>query len=165
MEFEFAKDDLSDGQVIALLKLHLAEMHKHSPAESVHALNESQLLQSDIHFFSARINGEVAACGALKVLDDSSAENSSAEIKSMKTASEYTRQGLARRILIELIALARIMKVETLYLETGTAEVFSAARTLYTSCGFVPCEPFGTYQLDPHSCFYSLNLNSPSLAD
>lgn len=160
MEFEFAKDDLKDGQVVALLKLHLAEMHKHSPADSVHALNESQLRQSDIHFFSARINGQVAACGALKVL-----ENSSAELKSMKTANEYTRQGLAKRILIELIALARIMKVKTLYLETGTAEVFSAARTLYTSFGFVPCEPFGNYQLDPHSCFYSLNLNSPSLAD
>lgn len=160
MEFVIEQDNLSDGQVITLLQSHLAEMYKHSPAESVHALQPAQLKQPNIHFFSARFQENVVACGALKILT-----SNTAEIKSMKTAVGYTRLGLAKNVLTQLIAFSRTLGIETLYLETGTADAFGAARALYQSFGFRQTGPFADYETDPHSCFYCLDLKSLALSD
>ena len=35
---------------------------------------------------------------------------------------------------------------------------FEAARNLYTSFGFVPCPPFGSYKADPNSVFMTMQL-------
>ncbi len=35
---------------------------------------------------------------------------------------------------------------------------FEAARSLYTSFGFVPCPPFGSYKEDPNSVFMTIQL-------
>ncbi|MDR7097823.1 hypothetical protein J2X04_000170 [Lysobacter niabensis] len=38
-------------------------------------------------------------------------------------------------------------------------EFFEAARRLYTSFGFVPCPPFGSYKTDPNSVFMTRQVN------
>jgi len=43
--------------------------------------------------------------------------------------------------------------LKRLSLETGSAESFAAARSLYLRNGFEICSPFADYKLDPHSVF------------
>ncbi|MDG2855940.1 GNAT family N-acetyltransferase, partial [Vibrio parahaemolyticus] len=48
---------------------------------------------------------------------------------------------------------------QRLSLETGSMEFFKPARLLYEKHGFVYCEPFGDYELDPNSQFMTLELS------
>jgi len=43
-------------------------------------------------------------------------------------------------------------------LETGTADAFAAARSLYRKAGFQPCPPFGPYTVEPHGICLTLAL-------
>ena len=61
-----------------------------------------------------------------------------------------------------IIAAAQDAGLERLSLETGSAPYFQAAVALYRSRGFVECQPFGTYVLDPNSVFMTLALASRS---
>ena len=51
-------DDLTGTEVLALLQLHLDEMHQWSPACKVHAMPAERLRASDVTFFAARVDGE-----------------------------------------------------------------------------------------------------------
>ena len=146
-------DNLADGKVVALLNEHLTKMKSLSPAESVHALDESTIKQQNLQFFSARIKDEIAGCGALLAHSAKLAE-----IKSMKTSTQHLRKGVAQAILTKIIAVARESGFDQLSLETGTASAFNPAHKLYHNAGFVPCGPFANYQADPHSRFMTLQL-------
>ena len=150
---EIEPDDLSDGKIIALLDSHRQEMFKHSPPESVHALDASTMQHPNLSFYSATIRGQFAACGALKRHDASLAE-----IKSMKTCNEYLRQGIAHAMLSHLIERAKERGHARLCLETGTMDAFIPSRKLYARSGFLVCEPFADYIQDPHSVCMALNL-------
>ena len=128
MSISIAKDDLSDRGISDLLAEHLIDMGKFSPAESVHALDVSELHDPAITFWSAREDRRVVACGALKKFS-----SNSGEVKSMKTRTEYLQQGLASKILQEIITEARKQKLSFLYLETGSHESFKPATALYLS--------------------------------
>lgn len=153
---ELRQDDLTGPEIIALLEEHLAEMASHTPAESVHALPIDQLTGPSITFWSLWSGDRLAGCGALKQLD-----TSHAEIKSMRTASEFRGQGLGAELLSRLVAEARALGFTRMSLETGTNEPFVPARRLYTRHGFVECEPFADYVLDPWSVFMTLDLRHP----
>ena len=144
-----AIDHLKDNAIADLLNAHLKEMQKYSPSESIHALTTGELKHPDITFWSARMNNEIAGCGALKTLSVDSGE-----IKSMKTHANFLRRGVAAKILQAIITEAKDRRYKTLYLETGTHQAFNPAIQLYMRHGFVQCPPFGDYQLDPHSSFY-----------
>lgn len=60
--------ELSNPHVIKLLQAHHNDMLKHSPVESVHALDVSKLTQPDITFYSLWIDNNLAGVGALKAL-------------------------------------------------------------------------------------------------
>ena len=139
------EDDLSDGKVIQLLEQHRQEMLRHSPPEHVHALDVNQLRGPQMTFWSAWIYDgyirEFAGCGGLKDLG-----NGHAELKSMKTNQNHLRKGVAQALLTQIITSARdSMGVTRISLETGTQQVFRAARELYQRNGFEQCEPFGDY--------------------
>jgi len=151
---EITKDDLSDGQVADLLRRHLNEMQKYSPPSSIHALDESKLKDPTIQFWSARQRDMIMGCGALKQLSQTSAE-----LKSMKTADAFLRQGVAQKILTVLLEEAATHQYETLYLETGTHSAFDPAVALYKRFGFVECAPFEGYEEDPHSRFFMKSLS------
>lgn len=146
-------DDLTDGQLVKLLEAHRQDMLRHSPASSVHALDVDALHHPSMCFWRATINGQFAACAGLKQLD-----SDTAEIKSMKTMPSFTRRGLAKALLENLIVYADAQGYRDLYLETGSMDVFVPARSLYSSMGFYECGPFADYGPDPHSVFMRLNL-------
>jgi putative acetyltransferase len=146
--------DLSDPKVIALLKDHLEQMSGTAPAESRHALDLSGLKQPDVYFCIARIDNEIAGCGAIKRL-----EANHGEVKSMKTAKEFLRRGIAKEVLQHLIDQARIQGMSRLSLETGSMSYFQPAHVMYKKAGFVECAPFGTYKEDPNSLFMSLAID------
>ncbi len=146
-------DDLNDGKVFQLLEAHLAEMHRYSPPESIHALDRNALRHSSIAVLGAWENNELVGCGAIKMLS-----LTSAEIKSMRTHTDYVRRGIANQILCALLDIACERRCQQVFLETGTYEAFLPAIALYKKHGFEECEPFGDYQIDPYSVFYSKTL-------
>ena len=160
-------DDLTGAAIIALLQQHLSDMHLTSPPESVHALDLNGLRAADVSFWTLWLPQQasqnqaapehagqtqdelqLAGCGALKQLD-----SQSAEIKSMRTAESFRRQGIAAAMLTHLIETARERGYQCLYLETGSMAYFAPARALYQRFGFAECAPFADYVLDPNSVF------------
>jgi len=129
-------------------------MHELSPPESVHALDIDGLKTPDISFWTARENGRLLGCAALKELDPEHGE-----IKSMRTPEQLRRRGAGRALLEHILQEARARGYRRLSLETGSMAGFEPARRLYARYGFRPCPPFADYGLDPHSVFMTLELN------
>lgn len=145
-------DDLTGPEIIALLEEHLRGMEI-SPPESRHALNLDGLRKPDVTFWSVWNGSNLAGCGALKELDQSHGE-----IKSMRTASNCLRQGVASQMLRHIIEESKRRGYRRLSLETGSFDYFEPARRLYASFGFTPCGPFATYIEDPNSIFMTREL-------
>lgn len=135
-------------EVTQLLQLHLNDMAVHSPPESIHALDIDALCAPQITFWAAWRDQALLGCGALSELDASHGE-----VKSMRTANAYLRQGVARQLLETIITTAKQRNYQRLSLETGSMAAFAPARKLYEDYGFELCEPFGDYVLDPNSLF------------
>ena len=159
MSFQIVVDDLRGAEVQALLREHLQNMQALSPADSVHALDLSQLRAPEVTFWTVWRDGQLMGCGALKALDATHAE-----IKSMRTPQHLRRQGAARALLEHMVQEAQRSNYARLSLETGTPAPFQAARTLYESFGFVYCGPFGDYTEDPYSVFMRLDLRPKAQA-
>jgi putative acetyltransferase len=175
-------DDLTGPEIIALLQQHLNDMHLTSPPESVHALDLTALRTAEVSFWTLWVSQQalsltklspaksspteffatesspteptqLAGCGALKQLDAQTAE-----IKSMRTAEAFRRQGVAARMLEHLITVARERGYLHLYLETGSMAYFAPARAMYQRFGFIECGPFADYVEDPNSVFMVKHL-------
>ena len=154
MRMDIAPDDLRGPDIAALLQAHLDDMHRHSPPDSVHALDLDALRQPGIRFWAARDGGALLGCGALKRIGPDHGE-----IKSMRTAEAYRCRGVAASLLEHIIGEARRSGLRRLSLETGTPAAFDPARRLYARYGFVECGPFGDYVEDPYSTFMTLELD------
>ncbi|MBL0769509.1 GNAT family N-acetyltransferase [Sphingopyxis sp. DHUNG17] len=128
-------------------------MLANSPPGSCHFLDFDGLNAPDVTFWSIHCGGELAGCGALKMLDARHGE-----IKSMRTAESYLRRGVAARMLEHILTQARRRGLERLSLETGSGEAFAPAIALYRRFGFVDCPPFGDYRPDPFSRFMTRRL-------
>ena len=141
------------ADITTLLEEHLADMVSISPPGSVHALDLDGLTHPSMTLWAARGDEQLMGCGALKDLG-----GQHGEIKSMRTASAYLRRGVARALLTHIIDHARDSDFKRLSLETGSYAVFEPARLMYAGFGFTECDPFGDYELDPHSTFMTLAL-------
>ena len=153
LTLRIVEDDLSGPEIAALLRLHLDEMHQWSPPESVHAMPIERLRQPDVTFFSAWSGDELAACGAIKHLDDRHGE-----LKSMRAHPDWRGKGAGKAILAHLLAVARERGYRRVSLETGAPDEFLPARQLYASHGFELCGPFTGYVEDPFSVFMTRTL-------
>lgn len=153
MTLEIRRDDLTGSAVRALVAAHLDQMHAQTPPESVHALGVAALTDPAIAVWSAWVRGELAGIGALKRLDDLRGE-----IKSMRVAPAHLGTGVGRALLRHILAAGREADMTSVWLETGAGDEFVAARRLYLSEGFTPCEPFGDYAPDPLSAFFTREL-------
>lgn len=149
------EDDLGGAEIALLLQEHLAEMHRISPPESVHALDLQGLRAADVTFWSVWDGPALAGCGALKELDPEHGE-----IKSMRTARAHLRRGVGAAMLRHIVAEASRRGYRRLSLETGSQREFEPARRLYARFGFRPCDPFAQYREDPNSVFMTLELNA-----
>ncbi len=146
-------DDLRGPEIAALLQEHLADMHATSPRESVHALDLDGLRVPEITFWTVWDGTVLTGCGALKQHDAALAE-----IKSMRVARPYRRQGVAVELMRHLLAVAAERGYTRLSLETGSQAYFEPARRLYAKHGFVECGPFAGYRPDPNSVFMTRSL-------
>jgi putative acetyltransferase len=150
---EIRADDLRNAQVIELLQEHVAALRRVSPPGSCHVLDLAGLREADITFWSAWDGERLAGCGALKEL-----AADQGEIKSMRTAAAFLRQGVASRLLRHMIDEAQRRRYRRLSLETGSMSYFDPARALYASFGFAPCGAFGGYVEDPNSVYMAKDL-------
>lgn len=142
------------GDVVELLREHLAEMHRNSPPGSVYALDLEGLEVPSITFYTARDDGgELLGIGALKELDERTGE-----IKSMRTASRHLRKGAAAALLRGIVDEAEHRGYARLMLETGRTEPFHPAIRLYELFGFEPCESFADYVATDFNRFMQLDL-------
>jgi putative acetyltransferase len=146
--------DFADDRVKALLARHLEGMHASSPPGHVFALDWSGLQQPEISFYALWDGEELLGFGALKQL-----EPRAGEIKSMRTADEHLRKGVAATILEHIIAEARQRGYTRLSLETGSGPAFEAALALYRKHGFTEGGAFGDYEKSPFNQFLHLDLS------
>lgn len=147
------EDDLSGEGIRGLVAFHLAEMHKFSPACSVHAMPVERLRDPDVTFWSAWVGEEIAGMGAMKRLADDHGE-----LKSMRAAPEWRGRGVGEAMLLHLLAAARARGCARVSLETGRGDAFEPALGLYRKHGFVPCGAFADYVLDGFSQCLTLRL-------
>ena len=152
---EIAVDDPTAADVRELLSRHLDFAAAHSPREDVHALDSDGLLDPAVTFFGLRVDGELHAVGALRMLD-----SEHGEVKSMHTAEAARGRGAGRAMLEHLIGVARRRGVRRLSLETGSMAAFAPARSLYRAAGFDVCGPFGAYVPSRNSTFMDRRLGS-----
>ena len=155
MNLRIVPDDLTGAPILAVLQLHLDEMHQWSPPESVHAMPADRLRAPDVTFFAAWDGEVLAGCGALKHLDAGHGE-----LKSMRAAPAYRGRGVGRALLIHLLQEARARGYVRVSLETGRPAPFHPAQSLYRSHGFVECAPFGDYVSDTFSLCMTKDLRA-----
>jgi len=150
---EIRAGGLGDARVEALIRHHRDEARATTPADNAHSLDSHGLADPKVSFFSAWEGETLLGIGALKQLDACHAE-----LKSMRTAPDQLRRGVARAMLAHLIVLARERGYARLSLETGTAPMFAPANAMYEAAGFVDCPAFGGYPASPHNRFMTLSL-------
>ncbi|MBS0482623.1 MAG: GNAT family N-acetyltransferase [Proteobacteria bacterium] len=145
-DYAIIEDDLTGPEITALLRLHLDEMHRWSPPESVHAMPVERLRADDVTFYSLWDDEALAACGAIRQIGAHHGE-----LKSMRAHPDYRGRGAGKAMLHHLLGIARQRGYSRVSLETGRPEPFLPARHLYESHGFVECPPFGDYVSDDFS--------------
>jgi putative acetyltransferase len=116
------------------------------PADSNHFLDVETMKGPSVSFLVARLDGVPVGSGAL--LHD---PRGFGEIKRMYLTPQSRGQGIGRKILERLIAIADEAGLAPLRLETGNRNL--EALSLYRSLGFVERGPFGDYAPDPNSVF------------
>ena len=99
-----------------------------NPGEGDHA-PEKEMTPPNGFFVLARIGDQAMGCGGLRRID-----KHFGEIKRMWTAPEARGQGVARRVLHQLEALAREAGIETLRLDTN--RVLVEAQAMYRREGY-----------------------------
>lgn len=149
----FHEGELDRDDVRALLAQHLAFAHASSPREAVHALGVDKLIEPGVRFFSVREEGVLLGVGALREV-----EPGHGEVKSMRTADEALRRGVAKAMLAHLIEEARAMGWTRISLETGSGRPFEPANRLYAANGFERCGRFGPYADNAFTQFYTRTL-------
>ena len=148
-----AEDDPLAEDAQALLEAHGAFATANSPPDTCHFLDPQSLAGPDMTFFTARENGALLGCVALKTLGEGRGE-----IKSMHVSAASRGRGVARALLEALIEAARARGLTWLGLETGRSDGFAPSRALYAAAGFGPCPPFGAYQCGTFSYCMSREL-------
>ena len=96
-----------------------------------------KLFQPDVRFFTARLDGETAACGGVGFYDGY------AELKRMYTKPEARGRGVAQALLARLEQEARAAGHSRLMIETGIYQ--HEAMRFYEKAGFARCGAFGPY--------------------
>ncbi|WP_227286352.1 GNAT family N-acetyltransferase [Boseongicola sp. H5] len=115
------------------------------PPEDRFAMSPEQLIENDVRFFVARIDGTALGCCGYTVFD------SYAELKRMFAAPEARGTGLASALLEALEDAARAEGIRLMRLETG--RLSPAAIGLYTRHGYIRRGPFGDYPDNASSIF------------
>jgi GNAT superfamily N-acetyltransferase len=130
--------DSTDAQrLIAALDGHLASRYSAEQRFGPN-LRPQQIAPGLGTFVIARAEGRAVGCGALRRLDEMSAE-----VKRMYFEPELRGRGIAKLILAHLEAAALVMGIHRLVLETGIYQ--AEAIGLYRRMDFDPVRCWGEY--------------------
>jgi GNAT superfamily N-acetyltransferase len=137
-------------RLVAALDAGLAEVYTPDQRFGPN-LKPEQLAEGRGVFLVAREGGRAIGCGALRMLD-----GSTAEVKRMYVEPEPRGRGVGRLVLERLESFAREQGVRRLVLETGVHQ--KPAIELYLRAGFkeVPC--WGEYATSATSVCYEKRL-------
>jgi putative acetyltransferase len=150
---EYLDPDATDVQtMIATSDAYYENLY---PAESNHLESNDDLKQSEVLFVGCRIDGELVASGAAKMLQDD--DGSYAEIKRVFVLDNYRGKGLSNQIMSFLENELLSRGVNLFRLETGVKQ--PAALGLYRKLGYVERGPYGSYVLDPYSVFMEKHVD------
>ena len=148
MQITIAKEQPDSADALKLLSELDEALWLHPyPPQSRHAFTVEKLLREGVAFFVARIDGEPAACGGLKLFD-----SEYGEVKRMYVHPVYRGRGLGKAVLNHLAEYSQQQQVNVLRLETGIYQV--EAIGLYEKWGFQRRPPFGEYKTDPLSVYF-----------
>ena len=133
-------------RLIAALDAHLGELYP--PAQRFGPnLKAEQLEEGRGTFLVARHGGRAIGCGAIRVLDPTTAE-----VKRMFVEPEQRGKRVGWAVLDGLEAAARQLGVRRLVLETGIYQ--DKAIALYRRAGFTEVACWGEYASSPTSVCY-----------
>ena len=118
------------------------------PGATHFSLSDTQVVPGEGAFLVAYIDDAAVGCGAVRRLDETTAE-----IKRMYVDPSVRGRGIGRALVEALESEARIIGVTTIVLETGT-RLASAVR-LYEAMGYGRIPLFGEYLSSPDTsvCF------------
>jgi len=102
-------------------------------------------------FVVAREAGRAVGCGAIRLLDPTTAE-----VKRMYVEPEDRGKGVGSAVLASLEAAARQLGAQRVVLETGVHQ--EAAISLYRRTGFTPVDCWGEYASSPTSICFEKHL-------
>jgi GNAT superfamily N-acetyltransferase len=135
------------ARLIAALNAELSAAFP-EPGATHFSLSGNQVQPGDGAFLVAYVNGVAVGCGAVRRLDQTTAE-----LKRMYVDPSVRGQGIGRALVEALENEARQLGVTTVVLETGTR--LAPAIRLYTGMGYARIPLFGEYLSSPDTslCF------------
>jgi putative acetyltransferase len=118
------------------------------PGATHFSLSDAQVVDGDGAFFVAWLDDVAVGCGAVRRLDEATAE-----IKRMYVDPSARGRGIGRALLDGLEREARLIGVTRIVLETGTR--LAPAIKLYEAMGYARIPLFGEYLSSPNTslCF------------
>ena len=140
--------DPDSPEVLALLAESDAYYVNLYPAESNHLESSEDLKKPNVLFVGCRIDGELVASGAAKIIQDN---DSYAEIKRVFVVDDHRGKGLSSKLMRFLETELQGRGVSLFRLETGVKQ--PEALGLYRKLGYLERGPFGSYRADPYSVF------------
>lgn len=152
-DWRIVEDDLTGEAIRSLIALHVAAAHANTPLQHAFALGVEALRAPGITLWSLWEGEALLGCAALKALGPGEGE-----VKSMRTAPDHLRRGVAARLLDHLIGVAQLRGWRRLNLETGTDSSFDAAYALYRRFGFTDCGPYADYAPSAHNRYLTRTL-------
>lgn len=146
MELNFKRVDPASEEALNFTEKLYEELDSmYEPGEPEEFKDENS--EFDLFIMAYSDKNEAVACGALKSLDDTTAE-----IKRMFVLKKHRGSGFAKQVLFELEGIAKDKKFKRLVLKTGVMQ--TEAINLYKQNGFTRADCFGKYTGDPESlCF------------
>lgn len=135
-------------EVLALIAASDAYYVDLYPAESTHLESSDDLKKPNVLFVGCRIDGELAASGAAKIMHN---DGNYAEIKRVFVLDQHRGKGLSNRVMRFLEDELQRRGVSLFRLETGVKQ--PEALGLYRKLGYLERGPFGSYREDPLSVF------------
>ena len=137
-----------DGsRLIAALNAELKALYPEQGANHF-SISEAQVRPGDGMFVVAYFNEKAVGCGAVRRIDEATAE-----LKRMYVDPSFRGQGIGRALVDALESEARQLRVRRIVLETGTRQ--AQAIQLYESMGYKPIPLYDEYLESPKTslCF------------
>ena len=123
------------------------------PEESNHLESGDDLKQDNVLFIGCRVDGELVASGAAKIMND---DGEYAEVKRVYVLDRHRGKGLSLAIMQYLEAELQQRGITLFRLETGIKQ--PEALGLYRKLGYADRGPYGAYRPDPYSVFMEKRL-------